>query len=101
MARMTNQTRLFLTRYFAFLQIQALWVLRRVLVEHAGPAEWRATVGAQLVALVGRLWLETHAMDPVLRLNYNMLAPPLDDEEVGQCCHAVTNFSVKMTKWGN
>ncbi|KAJ0180993.1 hypothetical protein K1T71_003078 [Dendrolimus kikuchii] len=65
-----------------YLQIQSLWLLRRVLVEHNGPAEWRRTVGAQLLALIGRLWLETHAWDPALRPNHYALGSNIDEEEV-------------------
>ncbi|XP_052754599.1 probable E3 ubiquitin-protein ligase HERC2 isoform X2 [Galleria mellonella] len=65
-----------------YLQIQSLWLLRRVLVEHNGPNEWRRTVGAQLLALIGRLWLETHASDPALRPNHNAVAAGADEEEI-------------------
>lgn len=69
---------------FTFCQIQALWLLRRVLVEHCGSSEWRRTVGTQLLALIGRLWLETHSWDPALRPHQNVIiAVPLD-EEVGK-----------------
>lgn len=68
-------------------QIQALWLLRRVLVEHNGASEWRHTVGAQLLALIGRVWLETHALDPALKLNHNVLPPNADEEEVGKNLH--------------
>ncbi|KAJ2946601.1 hypothetical protein O0L34_g12657 [Tuta absoluta] len=64
-----------------YLQIQALWLLRRVLVEHCGPPEWRRTVGAQLLALIGRLWLETHTWDPALRPHQHaIVAAPLEEE---------------------
>lgn len=69
---------------FILCQIQALWLLRRVLVEHCGSSEWRRTVGTQLLALIGRLWLETHLWDPALRPHQNVaVAVPLD-EEVGK-----------------
>ncbi|XP_049884481.1 probable E3 ubiquitin-protein ligase HERC2 isoform X2 [Pectinophora gossypiella] len=63
-----------------YLQIQALWLLRRVLVEHCGSAEWRRTVGAQLLALIGRLWLETHAWDPALRHHHAFVVSSLEEE---------------------
>ncbi|XP_045542472.1 probable E3 ubiquitin-protein ligase HERC2 [Papilio machaon] len=55
------------TQDLLFLQIQCIWLLKRVLLEHSGPVEWRRTVATQLLALVGRLWLETHPADPALR----------------------------------
>lgn len=68
-----------------FYQIQSLWLLRRVLVEHSGSPEWRRTVAAQLLALIGRLWLETHSWDPALRLNQQAFAVHNDEEEIGKC----------------
>ncbi|XP_028033518.1 probable E3 ubiquitin-protein ligase HERC2 [Bombyx mandarina] len=65
-----------------YLQIQSLWLLRRVLVEHSGSPEWRRTVAAQLLALIGRLWLETHSWDPALRLNQQAFAVHNDEEEI-------------------
>nr|XP_026484631.1 probable E3 ubiquitin-protein ligase HERC2 isoform X1 [Vanessa tameamea] len=69
-----------------YLQIQALWLLRRVLTEHTGPAEWRRTVAAQLIALAGRLWLETHVADPALRAYTHAVTvgcpAAIDEEEV-------------------
>lgn len=65
-------------------QIQSLWLLRRVLVEHSGSVEWRRTVGAQLLALIGRLWLETHGSDPALKPNHLAISPNTDEEEVGE-----------------
>lgn len=67
-----------------FLQIQSLWLLRRVLIEHTGPPEWRRTVGAQLLALIGRLWLETHSWDPAFKPNYQAITNNTDEEEVGK-----------------
>lgn len=64
-------------------QIQSLWLLRRVLVEHNGSGEWRRTVGTQLIALIGRLWLETHPWDPALRPNHQLYVNNTDEEEVG------------------
>ncbi|KPJ06671.1 putative E3 ubiquitin-protein ligase HERC2 [Papilio machaon] len=55
------------TQDLLFLQIQCIWLLKRVLLEQSGPVEWRRTVATQLLALVGRLWLETHPADPALR----------------------------------
>lgn len=74
-------------------QIQSLWLLRRVLAEHGGAAEWRRTVAAQLLALAGRLWLETHAADPALRAHAH--APALtpvcvEEEEIGEYILHVT-----------
>ncbi|XP_068628740.1 probable E3 ubiquitin-protein ligase HERC2 [Battus philenor] len=87
-----------------YLQIQSVWFLRRVLVEHNGAPEWRKTVTAQLLALVGRLWLETHVADPALRPNYLMFVTG-DEEELdnrwrapatasytGTTCAAVVNL---------
>ncbi|XP_013183359.2 probable E3 ubiquitin-protein ligase HERC2 [Amyelois transitella] len=71
-----------ITQDLIYLQIQSLWLLRRVLVEHSGPVEWRRTVGAQLLALIGRLWLETHSSDPALRPNHLVVTPHTDEEEV-------------------
>lgn len=72
---------------YLFQQIQALWLLRRVLAEHTGTLEWRRTVTAQLVALTGRLWLETHVADPALRAQTHTLTAltsmNIDEEEVG------------------
>lgn len=65
--------------YSRCLKIQSIWLLRRALAEHTGPEEWRATVAAQLVALAGRLWLETHPNDPALR----QAAVVSDDDEIG------------------
>ncbi|XP_041973907.1 probable E3 ubiquitin-protein ligase HERC2 [Aricia agestis] len=69
-----------------YLQIQALWLLRRVLCEHNGPSDWRRTVAAQLIALAGRLWLETHAYDPALRAHAHTITTTVinngDEEEV-------------------
>ncbi|KAI5642407.1 regulator of chromosome condensation (RCC1) repeat domain-containing protein [Phthorimaea operculella] len=65
-----------------YLQIQALWLLRRVLIEHCGPPEWRRTVGAQLLALIGRLWLETHAWDPALRPHQHAIVAAPSEEEI-------------------
>ncbi|KAG6464463.1 hypothetical protein O3G_MSEX014531 [Manduca sexta] len=70
------------TQDLIYLQIQSLWLLRRVLVEHSGHVEWRRTVGAQLLALIGRLWLETHPWDPALRPHHNVLTPGTDEEEI-------------------
>lgn len=65
-------------------QIQALWFLEKVLIEHTGPIEWRRTVCAQLLALLGRMWMETHPIDPGLR-SHNV--PPItsDEQVVGKC----------------
>ncbi|XP_048005438.1 probable E3 ubiquitin-protein ligase HERC2 [Leguminivora glycinivorella] len=62
-------------------QIQCIWLLRRVLAEHTGPEEWRHTVSAQLIALTGRLWLETHPADPALRQTL-AASYPCDEEEI-------------------
>lgn len=67
-----------------FPQIQSLWLLRRVLVEHTGPPEWRRTVAAQLLALIGRLWLETHLWDPAFKPNHQAVGNSTDEEEVGK-----------------
>ncbi|CAH2243797.1 jg12710 [Pararge aegeria aegeria] len=92
-----------------YLQIQSLWLLRRVLAEHTGTLEWRRTVTAQLIALTGRLWLETHVADPALRVHpYSPIALTsinLDEEEVdnrwrapatasytGATCSAIVNL---------
>ncbi|CAH0722311.1 unnamed protein product, partial [Brenthis ino] len=92
-----------------YLQIQSLWLLRRVLAEHAGATEWRRTVTAQLIALAGRLWLETHAADPALRphAHAHTAGTPvsIDEEEIdnrwrapatasytGATCAAVVNL---------
>ncbi|XP_072935158.1 probable E3 ubiquitin-protein ligase HERC2 [Epargyreus clarus] len=56
-----------ITQDLVYQQIQAVWLLRRILCEHNGPPEWRRTVCAQLLALAGRLGLETHPGDPALR----------------------------------
>ncbi|CAB3257193.1 unnamed protein product [Arctia plantaginis] len=71
-----------ITQDLIYLQIQSLWLLRRVLVEHIGAAEWRRTVGAQLLALIGRLWLETHSWDPAFKHNHHAIAVNTDEEEV-------------------
>ncbi|CAG9575570.1 unnamed protein product [Danaus chrysippus] len=74
-----------ITQDLVYLQIQALWLLRRVLKEHTGSGEWRRTVTAQLIALAGRLWLETHAADPTLRANIQNAGgcpSPVDEEEI-------------------
>ncbi|XP_022827451.1 probable E3 ubiquitin-protein ligase HERC2 [Spodoptera litura] len=71
-----------ITQDLIYLQIQSLWLLRRVLVEHTGPPEWRRTVGAQLLALIGRLWLETHSWDPAFKPNYQAITNNTDEEEV-------------------
>ncbi|KAL0895990.1 hypothetical protein ABMA27_011981 [Loxostege sticticalis] len=71
-----------ITQDLIYLQIQSLWLLRRVLVEHSGSSEWRRTVGAQLLALIGRLWLETHSCDPALRPQQYALGVTNDEEEV-------------------
>ncbi|XP_022131000.2 probable E3 ubiquitin-protein ligase HERC2 [Pieris rapae] len=73
-----------ITQDLIYLQIQALWLLRSVLSEHNGPIEWRRTVSAQLIALAGRLWLETHAADPALRISshYTQMPAHIDEEEV-------------------
>ncbi|CAB3255423.1 unnamed protein product [Arctia plantaginis] len=71
-----------ITQDLIYLQIQSLWLLRRVLVEHNGAAEWRRTVGAQLLALIGRLWLETHSWDPAFKHNHHAIAVNTDEEEV-------------------
>ncbi|CAK1599489.1 unnamed protein product [Parnassius mnemosyne] len=87
-----------------YLQIQSIWLLKHVLMEHNGAAEWRKTVAAQLLALVGRLWLETHVADPALRPNHLMVVTG-DEEELdnrwrapatasytGTTCAAVVNL---------
>lgn len=51
-------------------------------MEHNGPVEWRRTVSAQLMALVGRLWMETHPADPALKPHLN-ISSNSDEEEVG------------------
>ncbi|KAL4709830.1 hypothetical protein ACJJTC_001284, partial [Scirpophaga incertulas] len=71
-----------ITQDLIYLQIQALWLLRGVLVEHSGSNEWRRTVVAQLLALIGRLWLETHSFDPALRPHYYSLPSSAEEEEV-------------------
>ncbi|XP_038209104.1 probable E3 ubiquitin-protein ligase HERC2 [Zerene cesonia] len=74
-----------ITQDLVYLQIQSVWLLHRVLGEHTGAVEWRRTVSAQLAALAGRLWLETHAADPALRPHALPLAPlphHVDEEEV-------------------
>ncbi|XP_047031157.1 probable E3 ubiquitin-protein ligase HERC2 [Helicoverpa zea] len=71
-----------ITQDLIYLQIQSLWLLRRILVEHNGPPEWRRTVGAQLLALIGRLWLETHSWDPALKPNHQAIGSNTDEEEV-------------------
>ncbi|CAH0405793.1 unnamed protein product [Chilo suppressalis] len=71
-----------ITQDLIYLQIQSLWLLRRVLVEHTGSSEWRRTIVAQMLALIGRLWLETHSGDPALRPYHYALAAPNDEEEV-------------------
>lgn len=59
-----------------------------MLTEHTGTAEWRRTVTAQLIALAGRLWLETHVTDPALRANIHTFTAAyvasIDEEEVGK-----------------
>ncbi|CAG4926206.1 unnamed protein product [Colias eurytheme] len=74
-----------ITQDLVYLQIQSVWLLHRVLGEHVGAVEWRRTVSAQLAALAGRLWLETHGADPALRPHAHPLAPlphHVDEEEV-------------------
>ncbi|XP_045760290.1 probable E3 ubiquitin-protein ligase HERC2 isoform X8 [Maniola jurtina] len=92
-----------------YLQIQSLWLLRRVLAEHTGTLEWRRTVTAQLIALTGRLWLETHVADPALRAHTHALTAltsiNIDEEEIdnrwrapatasytGATCSAIVNL---------
>lgn len=85
----------------ASLQIQSLWLLRRVLGEHVGPVEWRKTVCAQLLALIGRLWLETHGADPALRPQHAAPSTILE-EEVGKIQTPAllrTGRSVVGTHW--
>lgn len=65
-----------------------------MLVEHNGAAEWRRTVGAQLLALIGRLWLETHSWDPAFKHNHHAIAVNTDEEEVGKLINRISLTTV-------
>ncbi|CAH2068345.1 unnamed protein product, partial [Iphiclides podalirius] len=80
-----------------YMQIQAIWLLNRVLVEHNGSPDWRKTVTAQLLALVGRLWLETHAADPALRPNHLMIVAG-DEEEIAKITLVHEDMSISKVE---
>ncbi|KAG7303974.1 hypothetical protein JYU34_010894 [Plutella xylostella] len=82
-----------ITEDVMYTQIQIIWFLRRILLEHNGPKEWRRTVGSQLLALIGRLWLETHPSDPALRPNQQAFSPMADEEEIDNRWRAAATAS--------
>ncbi|CAG9110142.1 unnamed protein product [Plutella xylostella] len=82
-----------ITEDVMYTQIQIIWFLRRILLEHNGPKEWRRTAGSQLLALIGRLWLETHPSDPALRPNQQAFSPMADEEEIDNRWRAAATAS--------
>lgn len=70
-----------ITQDYMYVQLQIVWLLRRVLKEHRGPEDWRKSVCRQFLALIGRLWLETHPGDPALKPQYKINCS-VDEEEI-------------------